>query len=868
MKLRVMLLGCFVSFGLTQAATHTVSLSASGSPWSPTTPGSFSKAVADAQNSGDTIIFDYTNLGMSPTITLDAAFANFAIGGFVIDGLRGKPVGSDKVKIQGTSGQWNGLLNIENNGTSLIGLDFQPAAGNGVYIKSSGNTIDSCLVHGMAYNGIQIDAGANGNVIKNSLIYGNLRSNPTVVDFAGVYSHGAGTIIDSCFVYDNNANGIIFYNNTADGSSVTNSTIGRDEKGNELGNDFNGIFAWGASNVTTKNCVIVNNGDASQGAPDRISGIRYQSITSGSTITGGVISSNYIGSDSSKTNAGNEFDGVTLHTNVADVIVSDNVIAYNGFGTSGNGGGLAIRVSSVNIEVQGNFIGCHRDSTAAGNKEYGISIESGTSHLIGGSLPSEGNVIAYSSLVNRGKGLWISFVGTSCETYNNLFMGNAKAGIEIQAGSGNNIVGAIGQGNIISGNGTGIIVNGSSTDNNTLRYNSFACNTNGGISLESSGNDNYGNPGTPKGITMNNSEIRANFISGFAPSANSVIDIYLADSICAIDCDNSVAQGMRMVATISASPTASANGLYEWEYDFVAGGDLVNKNNSIVIATELGTAGQVNTSEFSICAPLCNTPTNALIVVDDPDICSGETALLAASADSKSKSEDYSYTWYEGSINPSNIVHYSLNDSLFTVNQEGDYLVMISSQIDSAACKYTSNIQSITITNYPTVTLGEDTSLCFLAGDQISISAFVDTVDPGNLSWSSSEVGILSITVGDTLEYVATFIDQNGCSDADTIKVANACDVPDPELPNVITENSPWMPIGDLTSDQFLESDLVVYDRWGRKMFNSTQLIPVWKGKRNNGNSCSAGVYYWIWTYKDILGDEYNCNGFVQLLKP
>lgn len=1019
MKLGVkLLLGVVLLSFTSKAVTYTVNQTASGSPWSPITVGSFAWAI-DQAGAGDTIIFDYGTLGAAPTIVLDPAFANFGIGGFIIDGLRGKPANTGKVKFQGTSSQFNGLFLIQNANTVLIGLEFLPASGNGVFITSSNTTIDSCLIHGMNYHAVNIGNGTSNNVIKNSIIFDNNKTplGATDDEHGAIVSAGQVTI-DSCFLYDNHANGVLIRNSGATGSVISNSVFGRAPDGTESGNDWNGVFVWGASNVTTRNNIIVNNGVAPNGSPVRISGVRYQEMTSG------TISDNYIGTDAVKTNAGNSFDGVTLHTNVSGVNLTGNVIAYNGFGASGNGGGLALRNNVSNINVSSNFIGAHRDSSDAGNKEYGISVESGTNITIGGAAITDGNVIGYSSLVNAGKGVWISFAGTSAEVYNNLIVGNEKAGVEIQAGADNSIIGAQNQGNIITQNGRGIIVNGSGTDNNTLRYNSFSCNTVQGIDLQSSGNDNYGNaPFSPasKSVIVNTAEKRANFVSGYVSSANATVDIYTPDAICPVSCESDASQGLTMITTVNSEATPSANGLYFWEYDFVTGGNLVGKNNVVVLATESGVAGQTNTSEFSVCANLCNTPENSAINSNDLDVCFGRSVDLVANSTGRANGEDYSYSWYLGSIDPNNLVSYAVNDSDLTVTTAGTYIAVIASQLDSVSCLDTSTQATVVINDLPNVDvtsaqsefcaedsvalsagfstgsysftwnpnigttnevqakqggsykvivtdlttncidsgtvsvtenslpvpsvsaapfcLGASTTIdagvnglqyawspsnettqsfsvsdsgwhyltltdpvtnceqtdsiyadmspndnpevtivkerdtiCFALGEAVDLEASFVSAGAGELTWSSGQTGQTTINVADTGLFTATYTttDKYGCSGSDEIRVVNYCAPPDPYGPNVVTTDSPWEPIdptGTLTPDQFTKSDLTILNRWGRKIFSTTEILPKWEGKTEGGRDCSAGVYYFVWKYTNINGEEFVQNGFIHLVR-
>ncbi len=909
---------------------------------------------------------------------------------------------------------------------------------NGFGMLSPNNIVEDCEAFNNAYSGIAVDNSigtGSGNVIRRNTVYGNntkfyMGSGNPLYDQGGIFTNGPNTEIYDNYIYSNAANGVMVNSAFATNCTIRDNIIGRDAFGDELGNGWNGISVHTAGGSNIEGNTVVNNGSGSSHStyfmPDRVSGIRLEAVSSG------TIENNYIGTDASKTEAGNAFDGITVYTNSSGVVINDNVSCYNGFydfdgltshsgwnGTPG-GGGIAFRTGSGSSTITSNFIGVHRDNSDGGNKDYGISVEGGANITIGGSNIDDGNVIGYSenaavSGSTRGCGICLVMAGATNNTvYNNSIINNNGSGVCIEQSASNNIIGASGQGNAIAGNGEfGIFVN-SSANQNTLRYNSFSCNAEGGISLQSSGNSEYGNGGDPKEVLINSNETRSNFVSGYAPSANAVVDIYAQDSNCPLECSDSVNQGFTMVASVDADPTPASNGLYFWEYDFVAGGNLVDKSNVIVLATENGVAGQVNTSEFSVCNLTCDTPMNAMINSADFLLCPSENTTLEANAIGMS-STGYQYDWYLGSIDPGNLIHSAVDDSVYTTSQAGDYYVIISFVSDPAACADTTpvavvvsnsnptinltpsetalceggdltidagisdaNIEylwtpnnevvqeitvtqsgtyGVTVTNTstgcssnddilisenslpavsaqdvqfcqgdsvlisagiegldyvwspsgetsssfyvyasgehrvavtdpstgctaydtlqadqspeakPVVTLPEDSVMCPTEGDVIVINATVSSNLAGTLTWSDGTVDIDSIVATDTTIYWAEYIDSYNCSDRDTMKIAGECIPPDPELPNVISEQSPWRPIGDITPEQVQGGTLFVYDRWGLLMYESNEKLPEWTGLNMKEQQCSSGVYYWIWEFTDNTNEFRRYNGFVQLLK-
>ena len=89
-------------------------------------------------------------------------------------------------------------------------------------------------------------------------------------------------------------------------------------------------------------------------------------------------------------------------------------------------------------------------------------------------------------------------------------------------------------------------------------------------------------------------------------------------------------------------------------------------------------------------------------------------------------------------------------------------------------------------------------------------------------------------------------------------------------VPNVFTPN------GDgendllkiLSIDGSSEFSMLVFDRWGLKIFESDTSTRVWDGKTKNGNESSDGIYYYEVKYTDICTSEEKIKtGFVHLYR-
>jgi PKD repeat protein len=58
---------------------------------------------------------------------------------------------------------------------------------------------------------------------------------------------------------------------------------------------------------------------------------------------------------------------------------------------------------------------------------------------------------------------------------------------------------------------------------------------------------------------------------------------------------------------------------------------------------------------------------------------------------------------------------------------------------------------------------------------------------------------------------------------------------------------------------------LIIFNRWGEKIFESQSPLNGWDGKLQNGQNAAAGVYPWVLEYYDFLGEVHKQQGTVTL---
>jgi gliding motility-associated-like protein len=87
------------------------------------------------------------------------------------------------------------------------------------------------------------------------------------------------------------------------------------------------------------------------------------------------------------------------------------------------------------------------------------------------------------------------------------------------------------------------------------------------------------------------------------------------------------------------------------------------------------------------------------------------------------------------------------------------------------------------------------------------------------------------------------------------------------EVPNVFSPNA------DQINDQFRVKynavktfQAIVYNRWGKKMYEWTDVAAGWDGT-SNGNEVPEGVYFYVITATDLKDKVFDKKGSVTLLR-
>ncbi len=132
---------------------------------------------------------------------------------------------------------------------------------------------------------------------------------------------------------------------------------------------------------------------------------------------------------------------------------------------------------------------------------------------------------------------------------------------------------------------------------------------------------------------------------------------------------------------------------------------------------------------------------------------------------------------------------------------------------------------------------------------------------------NDTQIANPSGAVGDDITYHLTVKSIEGCTDTSSVHITvfkgSAVYVPNAFTPNNDGLNDVIKPtlIGIKKLDYF-----TIYDRWGQKVFTTTDMTKGWDGFLKNGE-VKAGAYVWILRAEDVVGKVYKLKEAVILIK-
>ena len=147
-----------------------------------------------------------------------------------------------------------------------------------------------------------------------------------------------------------------------------------------------------------------------------------------------------------------------------------------------------------------------------------------------------------------------------------------------------------------------------------------------------------------------------------------------------------------------------------------------------------------------------------------------------------------------------------------------------------------------------------------------------DSAHAANFTYTFADTGKYSVTL---LAYET----QRKCSATSTQTVLVKYCPPDSikiTVPNVFSPNGDninetWQPIVHNYNYTINNYECTIYDRWGIKVFSTTNINTAWDGKTTSGLTCNAGTYYYVIKYSasNTIGTnkQEDFKGYLELVK-
>ena len=271
---------------------------------------------------------------------------------------------------------------------------------------------------------------------------------------------------------------------------------------------------------------------------------------------------------------------------------------------------------------------------------------------------------------------------------------------------------------------------------------------------------------------------------------------------------------------------------YQWSDGTTASNNTFNKPGTYWLKLLQQGCAKEDTIKISY------QPSPVVNLGTDTTLCEGTTKMLDAT------NPGAVYLWQDNTT-----------EAGYWVTKAGQYFVTVT--IDG--CSVSDSI-NINFKPKPVFDLGKNINLCKGAG--FMLSPLLNT--PSNYLWQNgTKQPQLNITTAGTYWLKAS----NECgSETDSVQViSQVCQLtlPSAFTPNHDGINDVFKVVHPFPVKQFR---LMVYNRWGQKIFESEDITKGWDGTCNNVNQ-DTGSYIWIASLKDEDGITQTAKGVVILLR-
>ncbi len=218
-------------------------------------------------------------------------------------------------------------------------------------------------------------------------------------------------------------------------------------------------------------------------------------------------------------------------------------------------------------------------------------------------------------------------------------------------------------------------------------------------------------------------------------------------------------------------------------------------------------------------------------------ICVGNTTTLTASGASN-------YIWSTGANTPSVVLSPTVTTNYAVIGEIGTCI--------------SQTVATVNVINNINVSISGDTTICY--GEQSVLTANGAT----NYIWNTGAISA-AITISPTGSTSYMVVGTMGTCTAQAVAMVSVNTLTDFSMPNIVTPNNDMVnDYIDFGKYQFSSMQLDIYNRWGLKIFESTNPACIWKPTADDG------TYFYIIQYSVDCNNEpqsKTLKGFVTLIR-
>lgn len=323
--------------------------------------------------------------------------------------------------------------------------------------------------------------------------------------------------------------------------------------------------------------------------------------------------------------------------------------------------------------------------------------------------------------------------------------------------------------------------------------------------------------------------------------------------------NDTICQGTQVHFTNHSTVTATSDPAadYQWDFGDASASNLLNPsftyNHSGTYTVRLIVNDSIPCYDTATHVIIVDSISGLVVSVSDTPICKGDKIIFNAGY----LDGGLVYSRWNFGDSPDTVM--GQHEISHAYDQAGIFKVSLDNHY--RVCPDTGLSFFVRVKDVPVMNIGSDTSLC-LDGDPLVIKDLVNNGNPAaTWLWSTGET-TPSISITHPGHYWAK-VTVDYCSATDDIEVKKDCYM---DVPNSFTPN------GDGTNDYFFPRQqlaegvagfhMTVFNRWGEKVFESTNpLGRGWDGKLN-GKEQPVGVYIYLIDviYKNGRTESYKGN--------